>query len=130
MVLLNSKGPAWLVSAALYVKIMKILFYTLEVVITYLALIGTWEIAQATVARGGLSNVLMNNEAEKRYNPIFTLNPIRLLKMLRWWFKWNSEERGTEDLVILKKRFGWGLRYLMLSIISIYILNKLRYLFF
>lgn len=109
---------------------MKFLYYTLEALITYLALVGTWEIAQASVARGGFSDVYMNNEAEKRYNPIFALNPICLLKMLRWWFKWNSEESGIEELVLLKKRFGWGLRYLILSIISIYILNKLSFLFF
>jgi hypothetical protein len=50
---------------------MKILYYTLEVLITYLAVIGTWEIAQATVPRGTLSNVLKNNEAEKQYNICF-----------------------------------------------------------
>ena len=109
---------------------MKILFYTLEAIITYLAIIGTWEIAQATVARGDLSNVFKNNEAEKHYNPLSALNPLCLLKMLKWWFQWKPEERGIEDLVILKKRFGWGLRYLILSIVLIFILGKFKYVFF
>lgn len=104
--------------------------YTLEVLITYLAVIGTWEIAQATVPRGTLSNVLKNNEAEKQYNPISVLNPLSLTRMLKWWFKWKPEDRGIEDLVILKSRFDWGLRYLILSIVLIYILGKVKFLFF
>jgi hypothetical protein len=50
--------------------------------------------------------------------------------MLKWWFKWKPEDRGIEDLVILKSRFDWGLRYLILSIVLIYILGKVKFLFF
>jgi hypothetical protein len=109
---------------------MKTLYYILEAAITYLALIGTWEIARATVARGTISNVQMNSEAEQQYKPLSALNPLCLFKMLRWWFEWKSEERGIADSVILKKRFSWGLRYLILSIILIYILQRLKFIFF
>jgi hypothetical protein len=109
---------------------MKVLYYILEAVITYLAIIGTWEIAQAASPRGGLSDVLNKNEAEKQYNPISALNPRCLSKIAKWLSEWDSEKVGTEDSVISKKRFGWGLRYLLLSIVFAYILNKFRFLFF
>lgn len=101
----------------------------LEFFITYIAVMGTWEIAQATVARGTISNVLGNNESEKNYKPLSAVNPLNVIKMCTWWTEWESDEHGTEDLIILKKRFSWGLRYLIASIVLNYLLGRLKFLF-
>ena len=111
-------------------SLLKVLYYILEVFIVYLALAGTWEIAQATIARGLLSRVIQHRESEESYNPLMVLRPVKNVKsMLTWWFNWKQDERGVSDTVILKKRFGWGLRYLMCSIVFMYVLGKLKPLF-
>ena len=110
--------------------ILHYIYYILEVIAVYLALVGTWEIAQATVARGLLPEVMQKKESEKTYKPLSALNPLNKKTMLTWWFNWKSEERGIADIQILKKRFSWGLRYLMLSIVLMYILKRAECLFF
>lgn len=106
--------------------LLEILYYILEVFIVYLALAGTWEIAQATVARGQICEVIQRRESEEKYNPLIALHPVNMKTMLTWWFNWQLNQRGISDTQILKKRFSWGLRYLMCSIFLMYVLGKLK----
>lgn len=115
----------------------EILFYiynVLDVIIVYIALVGTWEIAQATIARGLLPKVWQNRESDKNYKPLDALHPLNIplniKRIVTWWFRWKSEESGISDMQILKKRFSWGLRYLILSIVFKFLLGKARFLFF
>lgn len=109
---------------------MPIVYYILEFAILYVAIAGTWEIAQATVARDIFSDLQQKIKSEKDYNPLSIINPSNVAKMLSWWFCWKSREVGVSDMVILKKRFSWGLRYLMSSIVLMYVLEKVKFLFF
>ncbi len=109
---------------------MPIVYYILEFAIVYVAIAGTWEIAQATVARGTFSVVQQNIKSDQNYNPLSAINPLNVVRILSWWFCWKSKEVGVSDMVILKKRFSWGLRYLMSSIVLMYVLEKAEFLFF
>ena len=109
---------------------MPIVYYTLDFAIVYVAIAGTWEIAQATVARSMLSDVQQNIKSDENYNPLSAINPLNVVRMLSWWFCWKSTEVGVSDMVILKKRFSWELRYLMSSIVLMYVLEKVKFLFF
>ena len=107
-------------------SLLEILYYILKVFIVYLALAGSWEIAQATVARGLISEVIQHTESEQNYNPLMALHPLNMKTMLTWFFNWKLDERGISDMQILKKRFSWGLRYLMCSIVFMYVLEELK----
>ena len=108
---------------------MVILYYALEFAAVYVAIAGTWEIAQATVARGLFSDVHQNIKSEEDYNPLSALNPWKVLRMLSWLFCLKATKVGVSDMVILEKRFSWGLRYLMASILLTYVLEKSESLF-
>ena len=106
--------------------LLKVLYYIFEIFIVYLAVAGTWEIAQATVARGLLSQVIRQIESEENYNPLRALRPKNMKTMLMWWFSWKLDKRGVSDMAISQKRFSWGLRYLICSIVLMYVLGKLK----
>jgi hypothetical protein len=109
---------------------MVIFYYILEFAVVYVAIAGTWEIAQATVAKGLLSDVHQKIKSEEDYHPFSALKPLNVVRMFSWWFGWKATEVGVSDAVILKKRFSWGLRYLMASIVLAYVLEKVKLLFF
>ena len=108
---------------------MVIVYYILEFATVYVAIAGTWEIAQATVARGLFSDVHQNIKSEEDYHPLSVMNPLNVVRILSWWFGWKATEVGVSDMVILKKKFSWGLRYLMASIVLMYVLEKVESLF-
>jgi len=90
---------------------------------------GTWRLAQSTKERGTFANVSKNQKDEEKYTPIRDLNPLRIFTIIEWFLNCKNEPKGVADLVIAKKQFNWGLRFIIiaisfqfvLSIISIYI---------
>jgi len=109
--------------------IYQILYRIGELYVVYLAIMGTWRLAQSTKERGTFANVSENQKDEEKYTPIRDLNPLGILTILKWFFNYKNEPKGVADLVIVKKQFNWGLRFIIiaiafqfvLSIISIYI---------
>ncbi|HCO96974.1 MAG TPA: hypothetical protein DIU00_24055 [Phycisphaerales bacterium] len=108
---------------------MLIVYYILEFAVVYVAIAGTWEIAQSTVAKGMFSDVQQKIKSEEDYNPLSVINPLNVGRMLSWLFCLKSREFGVSDMVILKKRFDWGLRYLISSIVLMYAFEKAKFLF-
>ena len=109
---------------------MSVFYHVLEILLAFVAIVGTWEVARATVARGGLEEVFTRQNGEDNYSPWATLNPINLLLILKWIFRPGSNEKGVSSSQILEKRFAWGLRYLISAMILMCVLQQLRFLFF
>lgn len=106
--------------------ILQIIYYILEGYVVFLAIVGTWRLAQSTRERGTIVNVSIQGGSEKKYKFYKDLNPARVLDIYKWFTSWKSEPEGVADLVILKKQFNWGLRFLMVSIVLQYILSLIN----
>jgi len=106
--------------------ILQTIYYILEGYVVFLAVVGAWRIAKSTPERGTYVNVMNNAKSENEYKPFNDLNPTRIFDIYRWFTSWKAEPKGVADLVILKKQFNWGLRFLMVSIVLQYILSLIN----
>jgi len=93
--------------------------------IVYLATMGTWRLAQSTKEQGTHADISDNQRKEEEYTPIKDLNPLQIFAILKWFFNIKSESKGVAELVILKKQFNWGLRFIIIAIIAQFLLSKI-----
>lgn len=86
---------------------------------------GTWRLAQSTKEQGTIANISENQRKEKEYAPIKDLNPFKIFAIIKWFFNYKKEPKGVASLVIVKKQFNWGLRFIIIAIIFQFVLNKI-----
>jgi len=103
----------------------QIIYYILEAYVVFLFIMGTWRLAQSTKAKGGIVSVSEQGQSEEKYKFYKELNPLKVLEIYRWFISWKKEPEGIADMVILKKQFNWGLRFLIIALIFQYVLAKL-----
>ena len=80
----------------------------------YLSIIGTWRLANSTKPSPIGAEPSIYQREEEKYYPIKDL--FMLGKIIKWLFNFRSRV-GISTAVILKKKFSWGLRWLILGIL-------------
>ena len=96
-----------------------------EVYIIYLAIMGVWRLAQSTKEQGNIVNIFECQRNEEEYSPIKDSNPLKIFTILKWFFNYKNEPKGVASLVIVKRQFNWGLRFIIIAIISQFVLSKI-----
>ena len=104
----------------------QIIYYLLEAYVVYLAIVGTWRLAWSTKEKGNLVNVIKNKQSEDIYKFYKDLNPFNIFEICKWFISWKKEQAGIADMVILKKQFNWGLRFLIIAFVFQYVLDKFK----
>ena len=87
----------------------------------YLAVIGTWRLANATQQKP-IGNFMQKADKDNSYNPLKDL--VSPHKVIIWFFQTMRSIHATgtlTDCVILHKQFNWGLWWLLLGIAIQYI---------
>ncbi len=108
-------------------KISGIIFYYIcEFYIVYLVILGTWRIAQSTNEGSDYGNIYKLKKSEDNYIPWRDLNPLKIFTIAKWFFHFKYNTKGVAGLVILKKQFDWGLRFLIGAITLQYVITKLK----
>ena len=83
--------------------IFHILHWMAELYIIYLAIMGTWRLAQSTKEQGTIANISENQRKEKEYAPIKDLNPFKIFAIIKWFFSQRRREDTKKNLNILIK---------------------------